>query len=95
MSLPAFHELIEGEYKNAKEAGQGFTLVLLDLTISGGMGGKETMEELKKIDPEVNAFVMSGYSKDPVLSNFKEYGFKGYILKPFDLEKVVKLIGKA
>ncbi|MCK5707623.1 MAG: response regulator [Candidatus Aureabacteria bacterium] len=87
-------EAIE-KYKNAKEAGQGFTLVLLDLTISGGMGGKETMEELKKIDPEVNAFVMSGYSKDPVLSNFKEYGFKGYILKPFDLEKVVKLIGKA
>ncbi|MCK5707638.1 MAG: PAS domain S-box protein, partial [Candidatus Aureabacteria bacterium] len=87
-------EAIE-KYKKAKEIGHKFDAVLLDLTIPGGMGGQETLEELKKHDRDVKAFVMSGYSNDPVMSDYEEYGFKGIIQKPFDLEDVVDVIKKA
>ena len=60
-----------------------FVAVIADLTIPGGMGGKETVQRLVDIDPEVKAIVSSGYSNDPVLANFREYGFKGAIAKPY------------
>ena len=72
------------KFKEAKEQGQLFTLVILDLTVRGGMGGKDALNEIQKIDPRVKAIVTSGYSNDPVMSRFKEYGFKGRLAKPFD-----------
>lgn len=71
-------------YKEAKESGKPYNAVILDLTIPGGMGGKDTVKKLMEIDPEVKAIVSSGYSDDPVLANFQEYGFKGMMPKPFD-----------
>jgi len=67
----------------------------LDLTIPGGMGGAETMIELLKIDPHVNAIVSSGYSDDSLLADYQKYGFKARVAKPFkvgDLEAALKQV---
>ncbi len=74
-----------GKYKSAKNSGTPFDAVIMDLTIPGGLGGKETIEKLLKIDPRVKAIVSSGYSGDPVLSEFEKYGFKGRVTKPFSI----------
>jgi DNA-binding NarL/FixJ family response regulator len=55
----------------------------MDMTIPGGMGGKEAIQELRVIDPNVKAIVSSGYSYDPIMANFKDYGFKAVLSKPY------------
>ncbi|HOD16819.1 MAG TPA: ATP-binding protein [Spirochaetota bacterium] len=70
-------------YRNASASGDGFDLVIMDLTIPGGKGGSETIGDLKVIDPDVRAIVSSGYSNNPVMANFREYGFCGVIVKPY------------
>ena len=80
------------EYKNSLRAKDKYDLVIMDLTIPGGMGGKELIKEIKKIDPEVKAIVASGYSNDPIMSNYKKYGFSGKLLKPFQTENLEKEI---
>ena len=62
-------------YKEHMKKNNPFNVVILDLTVPGGMGGKETISELKKIDPEVRAIATSGYSEDPVISKPEEYSF--------------------
>jgi PAS domain S-box-containing protein len=79
-------------FKGAKESEKPYDAVILDLTVPGGMGGKETINKLLEIDPEVKAIVSSGYSDDPVLSNFQEYGFKGIIPKPFESRSLGKVL---
>ncbi|MCK6602310.1 MAG: response regulator [Bacteroidetes bacterium] len=64
-----------------------FDLVILDLVVKNGMGGKETISELIKLNPGVKAIVTSGYSSDPVLSDFRRYGFSDALVKPFELEE--------
>jgi CheY-like chemotaxis protein len=71
-------------YKRAKEAEKPYVAVILDLTIPGGMGGKEAIKDLLEIDPEIKAIVSSGYSDDSILANHQEYGFKGFLPKPFE-----------
>ncbi len=66
-------------YLKAKEIGDPFDCVLMDLTIPGGMGGKETIQKLREIDPNVKAIVSSGYSDDPVMADFKNHGFCGLL----------------
>lgn len=66
-------------YKKKKESGQCFEAVILDLTVPGGMGGKELIQKLKEIDPEVKAIVSSGYANKPIMSNYKEFGFNGVV----------------
>jgi len=83
------------EYKRKMDSGESFDGVILDLTIKGGMGGKEAIKELIKIAPDVKAVVSSGYFNDPVMANYKEHGFRGVLAKPFqkaDLERVLKEI---
>jgi CheY-like chemotaxis protein len=75
------------KYKEAMDTGEPFKMVIMDLTIQGGMGGKDTIRELLAMDPDAKAVVSSGYSRDPVMSNFKEYGFKGIIAKPYSLKE--------
>jgi two-component system, cell cycle sensor histidine kinase and response regulator CckA len=75
-------------YKRAMKSDKPFDAVILDLTVPGGMGGQETVEKLLKIDPEVKAIVSSGYSNDPVMANFKEYGFSGVVSKPYQIEEL-------
>jgi two-component system cell cycle sensor histidine kinase/response regulator CckA len=79
-------------YKAAMKSGMPYDAVILDLTIPGGMGGKEAIKKLLKIDPEVKAIVSSGYSDDPVLANFQEYGFKGMMPKPFETLSLGKVL---
>jgi PAS domain S-box-containing protein len=69
----------------AQAMGDPFSAVILDLTVPGGVGGKDVIRKLLTIDPQVKAIVVSGYSNDPVLANYQEYGFKGRVAKPFNI----------
>jgi signal transduction histidine kinase/CheY-like chemotaxis protein len=82
-------------YKRAKEKGEPFDAVILDLTVAGGMGGKEAIEKLLEIDPEVRAIVSSGYSNDPIMANFKEYGFRAMVVKPYKIKGLSKAVQEA
>jgi PAS domain S-box-containing protein len=75
-------------YERALAKGQPFDAVILDLTVSNGIGGLETMKLLNELDPGVTAIVTSGYALDPVMTNFREYGFKAVIAKPFTLQEL-------
>ncbi|NWJ98031.1 MAG: PAS domain S-box protein [Chloroflexi bacterium] len=79
-------------YQAALEQGQPFDVVLLDLTIPGGMGGKQTIVKLLELDPQVKAIVCSGYSSDPIMSNYQEYGFKEALLKPYRLQELSNVL---
>jgi signal transduction histidine kinase/ActR/RegA family two-component response regulator len=79
-------------YKSALEEGRPFDVVILDLTVAGGMGGREAIKKLLEIDPHVNAIVSSGYSNDPVIANFKQYGFRGFIIKPYSIHEVSRIL---
>jgi CheY-like chemotaxis protein len=69
-------------YEANRAAGRVFDAVLLDLTVTGGMGGLEAASRLKESDPALKLIVSSGYSDAPVMSHFAEYGFDAVILKP-------------
>jgi PAS domain S-box-containing protein len=74
------------KYISADKSGNSFDIVIMDLTIPGGMGGKEAVNRLLAIDPEAKVIVSSGYSTDPVMANYSDYGFKGRLVKPFQME---------
>ncbi len=80
------------KYMGAKNAGNKFDAVIMDLTIKGGMGGKETISRLLEMDPEAKAIVSSGYSNDPVMSNFREHGFAGVVPKPYSIEELSRTL---
>jgi PAS domain S-box-containing protein len=81
-------------YTRAQDSGNLFATVILDLTVPGGMEGKEVMDRLMKIDPQVKAIVSSGYSDDPVMANFQEYGFSDVIAKPYKISELDKVLKK-
>ena len=75
-------------YQCAVTQKNAFDLLIMDLTIPGGMGGKEAIRRLKEIDPSVKAIVSSGYSNDPVMAEHRIHGFTGVILKPYTRDQV-------
>ncbi len=79
-------------YAEAKEAGQPFDAVILDLTVPGGVGGRKAIKKLLEIDPNVKAIVSSGYSADPIMSNYKEYGFSAVVAKPYNIAELEKTL---
>ncbi|MBD3257401.1 response regulator, partial [candidate division GN15 bacterium] len=81
------------QYRDAIMSNEPFDVVLMDLTIPGGMGGREAIDKLRQIDPGVVAIVASGYSNDPVMADFEEYGFAGRISKPFNSADLLSLLG--
>uniref|UniRef100_UPI002714D1A0 response regulator n=1 Tax=Desulfobacula sp. TaxID=2593537 RepID=UPI002714D1A0 len=81
-------------YKKAMESKDPFDVAILDLTSKVGMGGQETMRRLLEIDPDVKGIVITGYSDDPVVANFKAYGFSGFIIKPATRDELSKLINE-
>jgi PAS domain S-box-containing protein len=84
-------EAIE-RYREAKEGGHPFDLVIMDLTIPGGMGGREAISILRAYDPNVRAIVSSGYSSDLAMSDFRKHGFRGMVAKPYDIAELASVI---
>ena len=78
--------------KEAKQAKKPYDAVILDLTIPGGMGGREAIQKLLAIDPEIKAIVSSGYSDDPIVAQFQKYGFKGRLAKPFEFGPLSRVL---
>jgi len=76
------------KYKEARDAGRPFDAVIMDLTIAGGMGGKEAIKKLLEIDPDAKVVVSSGYANDPIMSDYKDYGFKAVITKPYSVRRM-------
>jgi PAS domain S-box-containing protein len=79
-------------FRRARDEARPYDAVILDLTIPGGMGGKDTLKQLLQIDPGVMAVVSSGYSSDPVLVNPLEYGFKAFVRKPYDIDTLAAVL---
>jgi CheY-like chemotaxis protein len=82
------------QYTEAREAGRPFDAVIMDLTVPGGMGGKEAIQKLREIDQESRAIVSSGYSQDPVMGDYKAYGFNEAIAKPFTSNELSRVLHK-
>ncbi|WP_371801721.1 PAS domain S-box protein [Candidatus Lokiarchaeum ossiferum] len=83
------------KYKEAKSSENPVDLLIMDLTIPGAMGGKETIVLLKEFDPNVKAIVSSGYSNDPIMADPISYGFIGVLKKPFTLQQLKDIINRS
>ncbi len=79
-------------YEQAMKGGHAFDVVLLDLTIPGGMGGKEAVRELLHIDPNAKVIASSGYSNDPVMADYRTYGFREVIVKPYRIDDLAEVL---
>ncbi len=84
-------EAIE-KFQNARDSGEPYGLLIMDLTVPGAMGGRETMELLLRIDPGARAIVSSGYSNDPVLADYRKYGFSGVVKKPYSVAELSRIV---
>ena len=82
------------KYRTARISGEPFDAVILDLTIPGGMGGKETILKLREFDPGVKAIVSSGYSSDSIMANYLQYGFSGVLTKPYQTKDLSSVLQK-
>lgn len=83
------------EYKRALDEGRPFNAVIMDLSVPGGMGGKEAVKEVLALDPDARVIVSSGYSRDPIMSDYAKYGFKAVMAKPYrvsDFSRTVKKV---
>lgn len=80
------------EYVRLFKAGDPFDAVIMDLTIPGGMGGREAVIEILAVDSAAKVIVSSGYSTDPIMTNYSDYGFAGVINKPFDLGSIQEVL---
>ncbi len=81
-------------YKRAKKTTRPFDVLILDLTLPGAISGKKILEKLLDFDPDVKAIVSTGYSNDPVLSNYKKFGFKGFVIKPYKIDQLSNTLKK-
>lgn len=92
-------EAVDGEeavalYKKSVQDGEKFDAVIMDLTVPGGMGGAEATSQLLGIDPRAKVIVSSGYSRDPVLDNFRSFGFCSIVSKPYQLQELSKILAQ-
>ncbi len=82
-------------YTRTKEAGTPFDLVIFDINIPGGMGGDEAFNKLLGLDPDVRAIVSSGQALHPIMVNYKKYGFRGSLAKPYTLKDLREELKRA
>jgi len=81
-------------YREARRAGNPYRAVIMDLTIVGGMGGKEAAQHILALDPEARLVVSSGYFDDPVLADYRDYGFCAVLPKPYKSADLAELLGR-
>jgi PAS domain S-box-containing protein len=81
-------------YQKATDSGKPFEIVILDLTVKGGLGGKDAAKKILKINPYAKVIVSSGYSDDPVMTKFREYGFIGALPKPYKIKDMIETLNK-
>jgi PAS domain S-box-containing protein len=81
-------------YREYSEANEPIDIVIMDLTIPGGMGGKDTVKEVLAFNPEAKVIVSSGYSNDPIMANFQKFGFCAAIEKPYQFKKLSEVINQ-
>ncbi len=81
-------------YEKSMKDGRPYDLVILDLTIPGGMGGRKTIEKLLLLNGNIKAIVSSGYSNDPIMANYRDYGFSGVIAKPYRIDELAGVVGE-
>ena len=79
-------------YAEALSQKEPFLITIMDLTIPGGMGGRETVRKLREIDPQAKVIAFSGYSNDPIFSNYEKHGFDGVLAKPFSIHEFMRTI---
>ncbi len=72
--------------------GKNFEVAILDLTVPGAMGGKEAIQHLRSLDPQIKAIVTSGYSDDPIMCDFQKYGFQGILIKPYEIHELATML---
>ncbi|MGO9568167.1 MAG: ATP-binding protein [Desulfomonilaceae bacterium] len=82
-------------YWKARKVSDPYDLLILDLTVPGGMGGKEVIEILGKSDPQIRAIVSSGYSNDPIMANHRKHGFTGVVSKPYTVQELSGAVSQA
>ena len=82
-------------YEKAKKSGSPFDAVIMDLIIPGGMGGHEAARKLLEMDPKAKVIVSSGYSNDPIMSDFKHYGFCNVLAKPYEIKNLSTVLQSA
>lgn len=81
-------------YQIAQRSGVPFDAVILDLTVAGGMGGKETLRRLLEIDPGAKVIVSSGYSSDPVMAQSDAHGFNAVVVKPYTIQELERTLNR-
>lgn len=82
-------------YQRALAYGHPYDLVIMDLTVIGGMGGEQTFKRLHELDPRVQAVLTSGYDSDDLRRQCLGLGFRGYLTKPYRLRELGEIITKA
>ena len=79
-------------YRDAQGSGDPYLAVIMDLTVLGGMGGKDAAKEILIIDPDARLIVSSGYSDDPVMANYRSYGFRTLLPKPYNVSGLAEIL---
>ncbi len=80
-------------YRLALRSKNTFDAVILDLTVPGGKGGAETVMEILELDPGAKVLVSSGYANDPVMHEYRKYGFAGVLVKPYTSDDIIRVLG--
>ncbi len=85
-------DLALARYRETWKTKDSFDAVILDLTVPGGKGGQEVIKELREINPDIKALVSSGYADDPIMANFKDYGFSAVLSKPYNAQELSQVL---